>query len=365
MPRVVVLLPDRRAPDPRVGKDGVDHAAREAEKRRRAELEAAFTGAPLQDRRQRIRSAKDVIDAYVEKYEHEHASRPNAIIWSTGRLALVKRLLGARLLPDLCDEKVIRGYVKARRAEHASGRTINMELGELSRAIGRKWSELWTGVRHEEERKDIGRALSADEEARLLAAAGKKERWCIAATIIRMLFLTAMRCGEVLGMRWSQIDIERRELIVGRAKTSSGTGRIVPLSGDLFNLLQTHAAWFACRFGGIEPEQFVFPSGPYGADPTRPLLSIKTAWRSICDEAGVKCRVHDIRHTAATKLAEAGTPESTMLAVMGHMSRQMAEHYSHIRMAAKRDAMESLSLTPKPVEQRQSDAKVAAPVVLQ
>jgi hypothetical protein len=46
-------------------------------------------------------------------------------------------------------------------------------------------------------------------------------------------------------------------------------------------------------------------------------------------------------------MAEAGVPESTMLALAGHMSRATLERYSHIRMAAKRDAVESLSLSKK------------------
>lgn len=59
-------------------------------------------------------------------------------------------------------------------------------------------------------------------------------------------------------------------------------------------------------------------------------------------KAKVDCRLHDLRHTAATKMAEAGIPESTMLAPMGHMSRAMLERYSHIRIAAKRAAVEAL-----------------------
>jgi hypothetical protein len=47
-------------------------------------------------------------------------------------------------------------------------------------------------------------------------------------------------------------------------------------------------------------------------------------------------------------MAEAGVPESTMLALMGHMSRAMLERYSHIRMAAKRTAMDSLTLNREP-----------------
>ena len=70
----------------------------------------------------------------------------------------------------------------------------------------------------------------------------------------------------------------------------------------------------------------------------------KTIWTGVRKEALVKCRLHDLRHTVATKLAEAGTPESTMLALLGHMSRAMLERYSHIRLAAKRTAMDSISL---------------------
>jgi integrase len=77
---------------------------------------------------------------------------------------------------------------------------------------------------------------------------------------------------------------------------------------------------------------------------------MKTVWNSIRQDAGVSCRLHDLRHTALTKMAEAGVPESTMLALAGHMSRAMLERYSHIRMAAKRDAVEALAMTtPKRV----------------
>ena len=61
----------------------------------------------------------------------------------------------------------------------------------------------------------------------------------------------------------------------------------------------------------------------------------------------MRCRLHDLRHTFATRLAENGASESTMLALMGHMSRAMLERYSHIRMAAKRDAVSGVTLRQK------------------
>ena len=54
----------------------------------------------------------------------------------------------------------------------------------------------------------------------------------------------------------------------------------------------------------------------------------------------------NLRHTFCTRLAEAGVLGSTMLALMGHMSRAMLECYSHIRMAARREALAAITLRP-------------------
>ncbi|MBL8220612.1 MAG: hypothetical protein JNL62_15365 [Bryobacterales bacterium] len=53
-------------------------------------------------------------------------------------------------------------------------------------------------------------------------------------------------------------------------------------------------------------------------------------------------------------MAEAGVPESTMLAILGHMSRAMLERYSHIRMKAKREAVESMGFSRAEPEKRKA-----------
>jgi hypothetical protein len=58
-------------------------------------------------------------------------------------------------------------------------------------------------------------------------------------------------------------------------------------------------------------------------------------------------RFHDLRHTAITKLAEGRASDQTVMSIAGHVSRQMLEHYSHIRLAAKRVAL-NLIATPLP-----------------
>jgi integrase len=66
----------------------------------------------------------------------------------------------------------------------------------------------------------------------------------------------------------------------------------------------------------------------FSSDPTRPVTDIKRAWGTVRAKSAVKCRFHDLRHTVATGMAEAGVPESTMLAILGHVRRAMLERYS-------------------------------------
>ena len=175
--------------------------------------------------------------------------------------------------------------------------------------------------------------------------------------MVRVALLTGMRSGEITGLTWGQVDFQRRIITVGRAKTSSGTGRQIPMNDELFAVLSAHAQWFTKKFGAAEAGHYLFPFGrPAPTDPTRPTTTLKTVWGSIREKAGVECRLHDLRHTAATKMAEAGIPESTMLALMGHMSRAMLERYSHIRMAAKREAVKSLSSEMSPTVGSQPEA---------
>ena len=91
--------------------------------------------------------------------------------------------------------------------------------------------------------------------------------------------------------------------------------------------------------GGIEqPSALDCSSGAQSSLPT----SLKTAWESVKETANVTCRLHDLRHSFCTKLAEAGVPEATMLDMMGHVSPAMLRRYSHIRAKSRRDAITAL-----------------------
>jgi hypothetical protein len=108
------------------------------------------------------------------------------------------------------------------------------------------------------------------------------------------------------------------------------------MNNKLFYVLSGHAEWLTQRFGATRPAHYLFPFGkPAPVDPTCPTTTLTTVW--------VSCRLHNLGPTAATKMAEGGAPESTMLSILGHMRRAMLERYSHICVAAKREAVESLT----------------------
>ena len=316
----------------------------EAEKRRRRELEQAHAGIPTDtDRGNRVRTVKAAVRDYREAYAVAH--RAKSVAWVGERTAHVERLLGSLILPDLTEKRVVE-YMATRQKEKAGNRTINMEVDCLARAVGRPWRQLWPKVKRLEEARDTGRALSPEEERALLEQAAKNKSPFV-LPFIKIALLTGMRFGEIRGLRWSQIDLANRILTVGKAKTAAGSGRVVPMGAGLSATLEGQASWLSGKLGGtIQPEWYVFPfsTGVRPEDPTRPVTTIKTAWEAVRKAAGVFCRLHDLRHTACTKMAEAGVPEETMKALMGHMSRAMIERYSHIRMNAKRAAIEALEL---------------------
>jgi integrase len=176
-----------------------------------------------------------------------------------------------------------------------------------------------------------------------------------------------MRAGEALSLTWMQIDLLDKTLPVGRAKTANGTGPVLPINDNLASILATHRTWFVEEFGAPLPTHHLFPWGkPVPSDPTRHATDITWGWDELRKDTGVSCRLHHLRHTFATHLAENGVSESTMLALLGHMSRAMLERYSHIRMTAKRDAVAGVVLRPRTKEDENSEeVPVEVPVVSQ
>ena len=74
----------------------------------------------------------------------------------------------------------------------------------------------------------------------------------------------------------------------------------------------------------------------------RRTVSKRTRAVNARDRAGVKGRLHDSRHTLVNEFSEGGASDQTIMDIAGHVSRQMLKHYSHIRMQAKREALDAV-----------------------
>jgi len=155
--------------------------------------------------------------------------------------------------------------------------------------------------------------------------------------------LAGVRDAELRGLTWAQIMFTKGYLVVGQSKTEAGEGRTIPLNSSLLPVLREYAVWYREKFGETRPEWYVFPFGrPRPSDPTRPITTFKTAWKNVRKNANVTGRWHDNRHTLITDLAESGAGDQTIMDIAGHVSKRMLRHYSHIRMEAKRTALESI-----------------------
>jgi integrase len=301
------------------------------------------------------------------------------------RLLPIRRAFGGRRLCDITSGD-IRGYQVAR-TNDVGPRTINLETKVLRMLL--KWAKLWSRVVDDckplpENRRGPGRALSPDEEKRLFEIAASNPHWSAAYLAAQLAANTTARGCELKGLRLADVDLDSKTITVQRVTTKTDAGcRVIPLN--------VSAAWAVTRLleraallGARDPQHYLFPAFKFrsrnqttdtrgvGYDPSSPMKSWRTAWRAltraiecpackllqqpaeVCRNEGCKTpihdrkspfaglRFHDLRHHCITRLAEAGVAEQTLMAIAGHVSREMLEHYSHIRMQAKRAAVAAL-----------------------
>jgi integrase len=198
----------------------------------------------------------------------------------------------------------------------------------------------------------VGRALTPEEEKRLLAWCGQSRSRAL-LPIVTLALNTGMRRGEIQSLTWAQFDFLHERLTVKMSKTEAGRGRNVPLNAAALKALQ---AW-ATNFPSRRADHFVFPAERYGlaendarahvhsTDPAKPMGSFKEAWESAKAMADVTCRFHDLRHSACTKLVEHGVPLPVIASLLGWSAGttvRMARRYGHISAEAQRNAVERL-----------------------
>jgi integrase len=171
------------------------------------------------------------------------------------------------------------------------------------------------------------RYLTKAEAGRLIAVLDREPS--VGSTIVRLLLLTGCRKSEILKLRWSETDLERRCLRLSDGKTGA---RVVPLSEAAVSVLAGLP-----RLG-----EFVFP-GRCGS-----VTTFQRVWERLRAEAGLSdVRLHDLRHSFASFAVSAGVPLYTVGQVLGHRSSATTMRYAHVHPEAALAACDTVAAVLK------------------
>jgi len=160
-------------------------------------------------------------------------------------------------------------------------------------------------------RKDF---LSRDEAERLIESADLAVR-----PVIVCALQTGMRKGEILGMKWSQVDLTHR--VIHLPKTKSGDSRSLPINDRLEATLRGLVRSISDDHVFLNPD-----TGKRWSDLKRQFVravkKAKLAHRGIV--------FHHLRHTAASWMVMAGVPLATVASILGHADIKMVMRYAHL-----------------------------------
>ena len=141
---------------------------------------------------------------------------------------------------------------------------------------------------------------------------------------------TGLRRGDLLSLRWSDVNFRQAVLSVQAASAKTGQTRHVPLNPEAIQILKNWREQNA----GLEATAKVFDA----------TTSFKTAWSGILKAANIKMfRWHDLRHHFASRLVQANVNLNTVRELLGHGSLAMTVRYAHLGPDQKREAVALLS----------------------
>jgi len=184
------------------------------------------------------------------------------------------------------------------------------------------------------------RVLSSEEFERLLQYSPPHLK-----AILSTAYYTGMRRGEILGLTWDKIDLKKRLIHLNASDTKDREARTIPICEKLYEVLRTIPRAIH------DPHVFLFKG--------RPVKDIRTALRKACKQAGIEYGrfaksgfvFHDLRHTFNTNMRKAGVPESVIMKITGHSTREMFDRYNTIDQEDTREAVGRLETFLASVDQ--------------
>jgi integrase len=242
----------------------------------------------------------------------------------------------------------LRQYQEQRSATVGANK-INQEIGCLQQIMKR--AGMWTATFDDyyqplnHESPDIPRAMTPDEQATLLEIGSTRSEWRLTYLYAIVALSTTCSNCEMRGLKLGDLNLTEHIMYVRneRAKNKHRV-RTIPIESELCFWALQELVQIAAEKGAKDPFHYLFPiassRGEY--NPTKPMTNsgIKKPWESLREAAGLKwVRIHDLRHSAITRLAEAGVPMLVIMSIAGHVSQRMLQHYTTISEMSKRQAL--------------------------
>lgn len=306
-------------------------------------------GDPLHDRKKSVRgkTINDLCEAYLERYAKLHKKtwrddnrRINThiiSIWKNTPVNSIKREDIASLHNKI-----------GRNAPYEANRTLALLSKIFDLAI--RWGFLSESAsnparridKFKEEKRD--RWVTPAELPQLTKAIDLEPNIHI-RNALWLYLLTGVRKSELLNAKWEDIDFNRKELRLNNTK--SGRVHYLPLSPAAVTLIQANPK--------LEGNPYLFP----GALKGKPLVNISKSWLRIRKEAGVPdIRIHDLRRTVGSWLAQSGNSLHLIGKILNHSSVSTTQVYARLTEDNSRKALEAHSENILGIAGKQDLAKV-------
>lgn len=273
----------------------------------------------------------DAIDEYLAAPNLD--MKPRQLDQRRTQLAWWRERLGPNFLVDVTPDKLNRYkrelMTKTKRDESNAPRikpaTVNHYLIALSAVFSYARKELnWirhnplTDVSKLDANNSRVRFLDEAERKELLTACQAKGRHPLLYPLVLLAISTGMRKGEILGLRWRDIDLAKGVIRVDESK--NGDKRSVPLTGKALEELTA-----------MNKVRRIDTDLVFSRQDGMAAIELKKQWEAAVKAAKLKdFRFHDLRHTAATYLLESGATLPVLSALLGHRTIQMVKRYAHL-----------------------------------
>ena len=267
-------------------------------------------------------SRKHTLSDAIKRYRESLVQSKEALRHKSAQLRWWDKELGyytmADITPALLSER--RDKLMKKRAPATVIRYLAVMSHLLSTAVKEwGWIEHNPMLKVARPKEPRGRVRFLSDEERELILQACKESECKPLYLIVVLALsTGMRQGEIMNLRWPDIDLERNRIVLHITK--NGERRVVPLAGHALGEVQEHS-----KVRRIDTD-LLFP----GRKHNRPFF-VREPWMKAVKKAGIEdFRFHDLRHSAASYMLMSGASLGEIAELLGHKTLQMVQRYSHM-----------------------------------